>query len=70
MVEAAADYAIIMLDPDGLVATWNRRAERIKGYQTDNIKLQLERKSEHTVRIEFAFLKKSPLSAARRNRSN
>lgn len=31
------DYAIIMLDPQGRVLTWNEGAERIKGYRTDEI---------------------------------
>ncbi|MFN2327229.1 MAG: PAS domain S-box protein, partial [Gemmatimonadales bacterium] len=26
------DYAIFMLDPDGTIVSWNRGAERIKGY--------------------------------------
>ncbi len=37
MVEGVADYAIFMLDPDGRVASWNRGAERIKGYQANEI---------------------------------
>jgi PAS domain S-box-containing protein len=36
-VEAIEDYAIFMLDPKGLVATWNAGAERIKGYRADEI---------------------------------
>jgi PAS domain S-box-containing protein len=32
MVESVQDYAIFMLDPEGRVATWNRGAERNKGY--------------------------------------
>jgi len=32
LVDAASDYAIYMLDPDGCVVTWNRGAERLKGY--------------------------------------
>src|SRR5688572_28238980 len=32
LVDAVSDYAIYMLDPDGRVATWNRGAERLKGY--------------------------------------
>ncbi len=32
IVESATDYAIVMLDPDGRIATWNLGAERIKGY--------------------------------------
>jgi PAS domain S-box-containing protein len=37
MVEAVRDYAIFMLDPRGYVASWNRGAERIKGYTADEI---------------------------------
>ncbi|MDS0476922.1 PAS domain S-box protein [Natrinema sp. 1APR25-10V2] len=36
-VSAVKDYAIFMLDPDGTVASWNEGAERIKGYQEDEI---------------------------------
>ena len=37
LVEAVRDYAIFMLDPEGHVATWNRGAERIKGYKASDI---------------------------------
>ncbi|HXA77811.1 MAG TPA: PAS domain S-box protein [Candidatus Acidoferrales bacterium] len=37
MVEGVTDYAIFLLDPDGHVASWNRGAERIKGYQGNEI---------------------------------
>jgi PAS domain S-box-containing protein len=37
MVESVRDYAIFMLDPNGHVASWNRGAERIKGYTADEI---------------------------------
>jgi PAS domain S-box-containing protein len=33
LVDAIADYAIYLLDSEGLVATWNTGAERIKGYR-------------------------------------
>jgi PAS domain S-box-containing protein len=32
LVDAIRDYAIIMLDPAGRIATWNTGAEHIKGY--------------------------------------
>ncbi len=32
LVESVEDYAIFMLDVDGVIATWNRGAEKIKGY--------------------------------------
>ena len=31
------DYAIIMLDPDGHIVSWNAGAERIKGYREEEI---------------------------------
>jgi PAS domain S-box-containing protein len=37
LVEGVSDYAIFMLDPQGRVATWNRGAERIKGYTAGEI---------------------------------
>src|SRR5688500_5492178 len=37
MVESVSDYAIVMLDPEGHVVSWNAGAQRIKGYQTDEI---------------------------------
>ncbi|QRV16325.1 PAS domain S-box protein [Haloterrigena salifodinae] len=36
-VSAVDDYAIFVLRPDGTVATWNEGAERIKGYEEDEI---------------------------------
>src|SRR5262249_11283297 len=37
LVENVRDYAIFMLDPEGRVATWNKGAERLKGYRADEI---------------------------------
>ncbi len=37
LVQSIVDYAIYMLDPDGNVTSWNAGAERIKGFQTDEI---------------------------------
>ena len=37
MVESVTDYAIVMLDPEGLVVSWNAGAERIKGYSAEEI---------------------------------
>ena len=31
LVEAITDYAIYMLDPDGIVTSWNAGAKRFKG---------------------------------------
>ena len=35
--KGVTDYAIYMLDPDGIVTNWNAGAERIKGYAADEI---------------------------------
>ncbi len=37
LVEGVKDYAIIMLDPNGHIASWNTGAERIKQYQAPEI---------------------------------
>jgi PAS domain S-box-containing protein len=37
LVQGVTDYAIYMLDPSGNVASWNAGAQRIKGYQPDEI---------------------------------
>ncbi|PWU02757.1 MAG: hypothetical protein C5B53_01300 [Candidatus Melainabacteria bacterium] len=37
LVLGVKDYAIVMLNPDGEVASWNEGAERITGYSADEI---------------------------------
>jgi len=37
LVEGVTDYAIFMLDAQGLVSSWNSGAQRIKGYRPDEI---------------------------------
>src|SRR3954469_11364317 len=37
MVESVTDCAIVMLDSEGRVVSWNTGAERIKGYRADEI---------------------------------
>ncbi len=37
MVEEIQDYAIILLDCDGTILTWNKGAENIKGYKAEEI---------------------------------
>ena len=37
LIEGVVDYAIFMLDTDGVVTSWNAGAERIKGYKRDEI---------------------------------
>ncbi len=37
LVDGVTDYALYMLDPNGIVTSWNAGAERIKGYTADEI---------------------------------
>ena len=37
MIEEVQDYAIILLDVDGTILTWNKGVEKIKGYKADEI---------------------------------
>jgi len=37
LVEGVVDYAIVMLDPEGMVTSWNSGAERINGYRRDEV---------------------------------
>jgi len=37
LVDGVSDYAILMLDPEGIILTWNRGAERIDGYTAEEI---------------------------------
>ena len=37
LVEAVTDYAIYMLDPEGIVSSWNPGAQRFKGYEASEI---------------------------------
>ena len=37
LVQSIVDYAIYMLDPKGFVTSWNAGAQRIKGFQTQEI---------------------------------
>jgi PAS domain S-box-containing protein len=35
LVDRVSDYAILMLDPDGLIMSWNAGAERLNGYSPE-----------------------------------
>src|SRR6476619_4265665 len=35
LVEGVIDYAIYLLDPNGIITNWNAGARRIKGYQAE-----------------------------------
>jgi len=37
MVESVRDYAVLMLDPQGVIRSWNAGARRIKGWEADEI---------------------------------
>jgi PAS domain-containing protein len=37
LIEAVTDYAIYMLDAEGIVASWNPGAQRFKGYEAGEI---------------------------------
>ena len=37
MIEEIQDYAIILLDIDGTILSWNKGAEQIKGYKAEEI---------------------------------
>ena len=37
LIHSVVDYAIYMLDPDGIVSSWNIGAERLKGYLPEQI---------------------------------
>jgi PAS domain S-box-containing protein len=37
LVEAITDYAIYMLDSNGLITSWNPGARRLKGYEAREI---------------------------------
>jgi PAS domain-containing protein len=37
LVKSVKDYAIFMLSPEGVVTTWNKGAQSVKGYRSDEI---------------------------------
>jgi PAS domain S-box-containing protein len=37
LVEGVTDYALYMLDPNGIITSWNAGAQRIKGYAAEEI---------------------------------
>lgn len=37
MIEEVEDYAIILMDPNGIIRNWNKGAEKIKGYTDEEV---------------------------------
>ena len=37
MISEIQDYAIVLLDEDGMILTWNKGVQEIKGYKADEI---------------------------------
>jgi PAS domain S-box-containing protein len=37
LIDGATEYAVFALSPTGVVSTWNKGAERIKGWRPDEI---------------------------------
>lgn len=37
MIDGVVDYAIILLDPNGVIANWNMGAEKLKGYAAEEV---------------------------------
>ena len=37
LIDAVVDYAIYMIDPDGIITSWNAGARRFKGYEEGEI---------------------------------
>ena|SRR5688572_4020861 len=37
MIEEVQDYAIVLLDTDGTILSWNKGVEKIKGYKSEEI---------------------------------
>ena len=48
LVESIVDYAIYMLDIEGRVSSWNRGAQRFKGYPTRRSSASISRGSTPT----------------------
>jgi PAS domain S-box-containing protein len=64
LIEAVTDYAIYMLDHEGIVSSWNPGAQRFKGYQASEIIGQ--HFSRFTAKDRKAGLPKRALDTARR----
>jgi PAS domain S-box-containing protein len=66
LIEAVIDYAIFLLDPSGIVTTWNSGAQRVKGYTADEI-IGQHFSSFYTEEDQKAGLPRRALETARRD---
>ncbi len=66
MVTGVQDYAIILLDRNGNIKTWNKGAERIKGYKEEEI-LGNNSSTFYTVNDRNKHLPEALLELARKN---
>ena len=55
LVQSVTDYAIYMLDPTGIVASWNPGAERFKGYTEEDRQTELPKRALATAANEGRF---------------
>ena len=66
MIEEVQDYAIILLDKDGKILNWNKGAEKIKGYRSEEIigqSFTLFYPAEDRVKgVPFSLLKEAALT--------
>jgi PAS domain S-box-containing protein len=66
MIEEVQDYAIILLDKDGKILNWNKGAEKIKGYRSEEIigqSFALFYPTEDRVKgVPFSLLKEAALT--------
>src|SRR5437764_152611 len=65
LIEAVTDYAIYMLDPDGIVSSWNPGAQRFKGYEAEEI-IGLHFSRFYTPEDQASGLPERALETARR----
>ncbi len=69
LVEGVSDYAIYMLDPNGMIITWNTGAARLFGYRADEI-LGKHRNILFSDEEKTARLNEESLRRAAANRSH
>ena len=68
LVEAVTDYAIYMLNPDGIIVSWNPGAKRFKGYEESEVVGQHFSKFTSLTEAAQAILKVPQVSSRPRDR--